>query len=261
MKLFSMEINNIKLPDSWFDVSVDQFIQLNNIQYSEFDSVLSYRIEQLCILSDTSIDDECWSEIDVGDLQEVFSKMSWLTTQPSTRYKKDLDVFKIKELKNITLGEFIDIDSVFSTNYILKLPDICSILYRKFKYDEWEHLLLEPRKYDEQARANIMLDFKITDVYGVITEYLTFKKNFITAFEHLFQDPETSVEEEPVELLTPDERAALNKEKMLLKWNWERIIYNLSDGDMTKFDAITELPLIFVFNQLAMRKELKNQLS
>src|SRR3989304_4925027 len=128
-----MEINNITLPDSWFDVRVDQFVQLNNIQYSEYNSVLSYRIEQLCILSDTSIDDECWEELDVPRLQEVFVKMNWLNTQPNTSYKREIGEFKIKELNTMTLGEFIDIDTVFSINYILKLPEICAILYRKYK--------------------------------------------------------------------------------------------------------------------------------
>ena len=254
-----MEINNITLPDSWFDVRVDQFVQLNNIQYSEYNSVLSYRIEQLCILSDTSIDDECWEELDVPRLQEVFVKMNWLNTQPNTSYKREIGEFKIKELNTMTLGEFIDIDTVFSINYILKLPEICAILYRKYKLNEWGHIVFEPRNYSEAERAELILDFKITDVYGVITEYLNFKKNFITAFEHLFQEPD--IDDEPEELdksqMTQEELTAVNNEKMIQKWNWERIIYNLSDGDITRFDTITDLPLVYVFNQLAMRKDLK----
>jgi hypothetical protein len=53
-----------------------------------------------------------------------------------------------------------------------------------------------------------------------------------------------------------DELKAQEQSKKARKWGWESLIYDLCDGDFTKIKAVGELPLILVFNMLAMRKEL-----
>jgi hypothetical protein len=47
---------------------------------------------------------------------------------------------------------------------------------------------------------------------------------------------------------------AENKKKK--KWGFENLIWNLSGGDITKFESIFEMKLILVFNVLSMRKSL-----
>jgi hypothetical protein len=41
------------------------------------------------------------------------------------------------------------------------------------------------------------------------------------------------------------------------KWSWEKLLYDLSNQDLTKIDAVTDLNLIFVFNMLSMVEELQ----
>jgi hypothetical protein len=53
-----------------------------------------------------------------------------------------------------------------------------------------------------------------------------------------------------------DELNAQEQSKKARKWGWESLIYDLCEGDFTKIKAVGELPLILVFNMLAMRKEL-----
>jgi hypothetical protein len=53
-----------------------------------------------------------------------------------------------------------------------------------------------------------------------------------------------------------DELKAQEQSKKARKWGWESLIYDLCEGDFTKIKAVGELPLILVFNMLAMRKEL-----
>ena len=53
-----------------------------------------------------------------------------------------------------------------------------------------------------------------------------------------------------------DELKAQEDGKKARKWGWESLIYDLCEGDFTKIKAVGELPLILVFNMLAMRKEL-----
>jgi hypothetical protein len=43
----------------------------------------------------------------------------------------------------------------------------------------------------------------------------------------------------------------------VIKWNWERIIHYFAQSHSLTFDQVTELKLIFVFNQLSMMRDLK----
>jgi hypothetical protein len=49
---------------------------------------------------------------------------------------------------------------------------------------------------------------------------------------------------------------AAEEEKKQQKWAWETLIWHLCNEDLTKFNAVCDLPLILVFNFLGMKKEL-----
>ena len=246
------------LLNSWNDITVDQFIQLKSVEESDFHSLLSFKMDQLFILTNTSIEDDIWNDVDTDKLQELFEEMDWLKVQPSLNFSRSVLSYHFKELNTITLGEFIDLESLFNINYLLKLPEICAILYRQNRLNDWGHIVIEPRTYSEFERADQFMDVKITEVYGILQAYLTFKKKFIDGFENLFEEPMTEQEqEEAPEPLTAEDFEAVRKEKAVIKWNWERIIHYFAQSHSLTFDQVTELKLIFVFNQLSMMKDLK----
>lgn len=242
------------LPASWNDVSVKTFIELKEIETGDFSSVLSYKMDKLFVLTETNIDSEIWDAIDTDQLVEINNKISWIEKQPSTEFKYKIGEFNFKELNALTLGEFIDLEHLFSINYISSLPEICAILYRKNKVDEWGNIEIEPRKYNEKERAEFFYGVKITEVFGVIQAYLTFKNKFLEVHENMFNEPED------LEPLDPDEeenKEDIEKEKLLTKWSWERIIFMLGNDSILNFDEVTEMPLVLVFNHLSMIKDLK----
>ena len=55
----------------------------------------------------------------------------------------------------------------------------------------------------------------------------------------------------------PEELKEQEQEKKASKWGWEQLIWTMCDGDLSKFDAITDTKLVLIFNFLAMRKELE----
>ena len=70
-------------------------------------------------------------------------------------------------------------------------------------------------------------------------------------------------EDEPIEAKDFDsieeykaELKEREQSKKARKWGWESLLFDLTEGDITKVKAVGELPLIFVFNMLAMRKEM-----
>lgn len=247
-----------KLPLSWDDVSLKQFIELKQIEQSDFGTPLSYRMEQLYILTDTDIDDSMWDDVDSVTLLE---EVQWLQTQPSTDFKRELMGYHYKDLSTITLGEWIDLEHFFSINYFTELPMICAILFRRHKTNDWGHTVIEPRTYDVKERSQLFLERPITDVYGIIQAFLKYKQNFLDMNVNLFEEPEDDIEIEDVSSLDALEmrelREAEHRDKLVKKWNWEQIIYKLSNENILHFDAITELSLVFVFNQLSMMKDLK----
>jgi hypothetical protein len=87
-------------------------------------------------------------------------------------------------------------------------------------------------------------------VYGIIQKYLKFRSDFIERYNFIFQ-PDVADEDEMDE---EDKQA----EKVESKWSWEMLLYSLSGEDITKVDPITDLPLVFVFNFLAMKYETKS---
>lgn len=251
-------INNI--PKSWNDITVDSFIQLKEVEREKFHSVLSFRMEQLYVITETNEDDDIWDESTTDDLEQLFKETNWLNVQPSRNFSSEIEIqgvkYFYKGLNTMTLGEFIDLEYYFGISYITQMPIICSILYRQQKIDDWGHVNIEPRQYDIKERSKYFLDLKVPEVYGVLQDYLSFKKRFMDSYQDLFLEPE--VDDSQDELPTNIEEQNDEKmQKLMSKWAWERVIYRLGKRNLLKFHEITELPLVLVFNHLSMLKDLK----
>jgi hypothetical protein len=99
------------------------------------------------------------------------------------------------------------------------------------------------------------LDFKITDVFGLLPEYIKFREGIIDQYKNLM----TETYEDDFEIdsnMDAEDLKAAEEEKKQQKWGWETLIWNLCNEDLTKFHAVCDLPLILVFNFLGMKKEL-----
>jgi hypothetical protein len=66
-----------------------------------------------------------------------------------------------------------------------------------------------------------------------------------------------SFEDDLDEITDTEERKEQEEEKKSSKWGWEQLIWTMCNGDLSKFDAITDTKLVLIFNFLAMRKELE----
>lgn len=236
----------MEIPKSWKEIKVDQFIELHNLEEESLGSLFLYQLESLAILTDEDAD-----EIDItpNELIEILDSLKWVSNEPRG-YSAKLGNLTFRPFTYLTLGEFIDLEHYFSDDYINNLPLICAILYRHTKQDEWGNVIYEPYKYLPQDRAHLFNEVSITDVYGIIQLYLKFREEFIERYSFIF-NPDIEGEDEMDE---EDKQA----EKVENKWSWEMLLYSLSGEDITKVDPITDLPLVFVFNFLAMKYETKS---
>jgi hypothetical protein len=239
------------LPKKWSDISVDKFIEI-----SEIDKELGpwhYNSEILSIITDEPI--ETIEDLEIDILNAYIDQCKWALSQPSKQYKHTLLGMQIKPLAKLSLFEYIDLDYFFNNNYLKNIDKICAILYRQVKTNRWGEEILEPYDYDINTRADKFLDLPITDVYGIINEFLKFRENFLDVYTNLFGEVDEITEEDRA-TLDVEEIKDLEQEKKESKWSWERMLYGLTNGDITKTEAVGALPLTYVFNVLGMKKEL-----
>jgi hypothetical protein len=241
----------MKLPKSWNEVTVNQWVELNSIDPNEFNSVFLHTLESLSILSDT--DPEELEDLTPEELIDLASQVSFIKREPSNKPKQAVKGFMLKPLDALTLGEFIDLEYYISQtteNFTLLL----SILYKRWKTDEWGNVVFEPYSYSLVSRKEVFNEVSINEVFGAVNNYIAYSNDFKKRYENLFNPV---IEETETEELDEEDLKAEAEEKVFTKWSWEKLLYDIANEDLTKIDAVTDLPLVFVFNMLSMVEELQ----
>jgi len=240
----------VNLPRNWNEVSVSQWLELNTIDELEYNSVFLQTIEALSILSDT--DPEELEDLDPEELINLAKTVSFIQREPSNKPKELVKGLKLNPLDRLTLGEFIDLEH-YAVQFVQNFDILLSILYKRWKTDEWGNLIFEPYSYSIMSRKELFNEVSINEVYGAVKNYIDYSNDFKKRYENLFNP---IIEEEETEL-DEDDLKAEAEEKVFTKWSWEKLLYDLSNQDLTKIDAVTDLNLVFVFNMLSMVEELQ----
>ena len=239
-------MQNLKLPKQWSQISVSQFLELNRL--SSEDGLFNYKIDVLCILTDKDV--SYFEELELNELSELTKQIKWLQSDPSRRYKNNLDKYVLKPFSKLTLGEFIDLEHYFSNNYLDHFCHILALLYRRTSKNVYGDDIIEPYEYSPRDRLDWFLDYPITDVYGLIPEYLKYRENFTNTYTNLLVDVVTDDEV----LEDADEIKEQKREQEKQKFAWESTIMALCNDDLSKFNDILDMSAVLVFNILGMKK-------
>jgi len=212
--------------------------------------MFNYQIDVLSALTDSNISE--FEELDIDELSELTSQIKWINSEPSKRYKSKLDKYVLKPFTKISLGEFIDLEHYFSNNYLDHFCHILALLYRRTSKNIYGDDIIEPYNYSPSDRLDWYLDYKITDVYGLIPEYIKFRENFTNTYTNLLVDvvPDDEV------LDDADEIKEQKREQEKQKFAWESTIMALCNDDLSKFNDILDMSAVLVFNILGMKKTL-----
>ena len=237
------------MKSSWNEISVEQFIELREVERLPFDSYIDKVIQTISIIED--VDPIDLEEKTASQLISQMKSYDFLNKEPSKNITKEIGSLHFQEFDSFNLAEYIDITYYFGESYLDNLCNICAILYKQKKHDNWNNLITEPYEYDIQERAKMFYSIPITDVYGIISKFISWKENFENNYAPLFKpDFEADEDYEP----TPEDKKEDELEEEKKKFSWESFVYNLCDGDLTKSDKVLELKLIYIFNMLSMRK-------
>lgn len=242
----------MNLPKSWSEIDVFQFKEIRSLYTIE--EAFTREVEILATLADINSDD--LEDLDVEEVGAMLRDINFINSEPSKNYKHTLDHWMVKSISKLTVGEFIDLEYFFANDYIKHLTHIAAVRYKRHTVNEWGDVTLEPYKYSPFDRSELFDEYCINDIYGLITEYLSFREGFMEKYELLFQADEVEEEEEEPKPKTSQDVKAERENKSAIKWSWERLLYSLCQEDITKFDQVTDMPLVLTFNMLAMKKEL-----
>ena len=212
--------------------------------------MFNYQIDVLSALTDSNISE--FEELDIDELTVLTEQIKWIQSEPSKRYKNKLDKYVLKPFTKISLGEFIDLEHYFSNNYLDHFCHILALLYRRTSKNVYGDDIIEPYNYSPSDRLDWYLDYKITDVYGLIPEYIKFRENFTNTYTNLLVD--VVADDEVLE--DADEIKEQKREQEKQKFAWESTIMALCNDDLSKFNSILDMSVVLVFNILGMKKTL-----
>jgi hypothetical protein len=227
---------------------VEQFLELRRL--SSEDGMFNYQIDVLSALTDSDISD--FEDLDIDELGKLTEQIKWIQSEPSKRYKNKIDNYVLKPYSKLSLGEFIDLEYYFSNNYLDHFCHILALLYRRTSKNVYGDDIIEPYEYSPRDRLDWYLDYPITDVYGLIPEYLKYRENFTNTYTNLLADVVTDDEV----LEDADEIKEQKREQQRQKFAWESTIMALCNDDLSKFNDILKMPVVLVFNILGMKKTL-----
>jgi hypothetical protein len=239
------------LPKSWSEIDVLQFKEIRELY--TIPEVFNREIEILAILADVSSEE--LEDLDIEEVTAMISEIKFVNSEPSKQYKHQLDDYHFKPLDKLTIGEYIDLEHYFSKDYNQNIGHIASIFYRQKSINEWGVTVFEPYDFSPRVRYELFENYCINDIYGIVPEFIAFRENFMNTYGNLFHD-DNGEDDEDERPTNSQESKDLQLKKSEIKWGWERLIYSLCNEDLTKFDDVTNLPLIMTFNMLAMKKEL-----
>lgn len=173
----------ITVPESWADVSLKKFIEINNIQE---ENPLLRSIEIISILSD--VDPEVIKASDKESLDEILKLLAWTGTEPTKEYSTSINLkgeeFHLTKLSALTNGEWIDLDG-YCENHIQNIHKIMSILYRK-----------SGEKYDTKVCASrhelFLEEAKVSDVFGTMLFFSLIGSKFMNYLPDYLQTFQTT---------------------------------------------------------------------
>ena len=226
---------------TWNDVTVQQFIEIKGVEKDPLTSI-DRDLHIFSILLDMDLDE--LEEMDYTKVKQLGKDFAFIQTEPNKKVVSKVGSYTYKGFKDLKLGEYIDL-CFFMGN----IPDyFLNVLGLVFRQDN------EVYDYDVKERGLLFKDLSINNFYGVITEFVSFKEGFEETYKELFvQD----VEGEEPEDLDEEDKQQIKEEQLAINWGWERLVYSLCQGDLTRYEKVLELPLYFVFNMLSMKKDLR----
>jgi hypothetical protein len=120
----------ITLPQSWSQVTLKQFIQLQNIEMnlSTDQSQLDYELESLEVIANIIAalngleSNVITSQVTLAQLQDIATKLEWMNTKPEL--EKPDDKFKVIDIDKISYNKFVFVTNLKTEDLVNNMAEI-----------------------------------------------------------------------------------------------------------------------------------------
>jgi hypothetical protein len=180
-------MTTIKLPDSWNDVTINQFIELSQLENNSNHSLMV-----ASILSDT--DSEEIKKYDTDSFNRIINHLAWTNQLPTeSNWKPILEIDGdkygfINKLSQLTLGEWVDVEH-YLEDYNNNVHKVLAIFYRPLitAINDNYRLIDEYDSNSMEIRAELFKEkVNIGDVYGSMVFFSIIAKMSIANLNHYF---------------------------------------------------------------------------
>ena len=194
MKTFKVGDNEYKIPNSWEDMTLGNYIDFFNFQDSNKDREVDdlYMIEVFEMLSDC----DRVLDIPINELKDLLGELLFLSDTPKLNENKtiliDGKLYGCADLNKMTTGEYISIKTLMgSEKTVLNgLPKLLSIIIRPAEEvidSETGEKKLKIEKFSVDNltwRAEKFKELKVVDVLHWISFFLTGREESSTTTKH-----------------------------------------------------------------------------
>ena len=194
MKTFKVDDNEYKVPNSWEDMTLENYIDFFNFQDSNKDREIDdlYMIEVFEMLSDC----DRVLDIPINELKDLLGELLFLSDTPKLNENKtiliDGKLYGCVDLNKMTTGEYISIKTLMgSEKTVLNgLPKLLSIIIRPAEEvidSETGEKKLKIEKFSVDNltwRAEKLKELKVVDVLHWISFFLTGREESSTTTKH-----------------------------------------------------------------------------
>ena len=154
----------ILIPTSWQDVTLGEFIALSKLDIDSYKTPIEYYIHMLRVFGNENIED-IFEYIKAVDINNIVGQMSFLNTPPKQLDNKSIKIGNetfhlIKSLNDITVGEYVSIESLIEQgklDSVEAIPTILSVILRPLDEDFDSDKCTERIKLFKQSRIRYIV--------------------------------------------------------------------------------------------------------
>jgi hypothetical protein len=191
-----MEQITLTIPDSWKDITIAQFQEYLDVVNTTKD-IRPYKriIKLLSVLTDT--DETLFYEMPMDTIHEINEKITFIQNEPKGVFQNIIKVNGVeygfqKDMHQLTLGEWIDLEHYISKGTIENLHYISAILYRPIinKGDEYFDYEIKPyQDINLEGTAKLFkYNVNIDDIYGISVFFYTIANELLTPMIYYSQE-------------------------------------------------------------------------
>lgn len=178
-----------KLKSSWQEVSISEYFQYLEILKSSVLTEFNKKIMILALFS--GVEDDYFDDLMPKDIEHYYKNLEFLFTTPSADLKDTYVIgnrsYKlIKEVKNLTAGQFIDLDNANSKaeTRLFNLSKSLSAVLLPLKLKDHSNELITEKYCEtplEETQDNILNNCSIADAFAVSVFFCQLQAAFANA--------------------------------------------------------------------------------